>query len=496
MKSRFLSGSRCERGVESSGDAGDQYTGLDRFGRLVDQRWLKTSDGTHRERVQYGFDRANNRQWRDNLVGTSNQDEYYTYDALYQLKILKRGNLNAGKTDLGGTPVWQEDWNYDPTGNWRGTTSAYVTQVNGTTTLDQNRSHDQANEILTLTGTPDWPDPTHDAAGNTTRVPQPVAPTSSYDCKFDAWDRLVEVKVTGGAVVSTLRYDGLKRRVTKLAGGNTRHYYYSSRWQVLEERLNALTTADRQFVWGLRHVDDLIERDRGSERFYVLHDHLSVTAIVNTTGVVQERYGYDGFGPQRVLDASFGARAATLYDWETGFGAYRLDAESGMSQVRHRYYHARLGRWVSRDEIEYLDGGNLYSYVSNGPSNMHDSNGLAHSKKGHSIEDICERNYPVVPGEMYIELGRKCYNRNCLVRACVEQWACVLGHGKRGGIVLTVCAAACCLALKKGGKEGWGLCMFACTVAEGLITLPELLKCNSEHEQWQKLCEVDPCYCS
>ena len=30
---------------ESNGDAGDQYTGLDRFGRVVDQRWLKTSSG-------------------------------------------------------------------------------------------------------------------------------------------------------------------------------------------------------------------------------------------------------------------------------------------------------------------------------------------------------------------------------------------------------------------------------------------------------------------
>jgi hypothetical protein len=106
------------------------YSGLDRFGRLVDQRWLKTSDGTHRERVQYGFDRAGNRVWRDNLVGTSNQDEYYTYDNLYQLKTLKRGNLNAGKTDLSGTPVWQEDWNYDPTGNWRGATSACMTRSN------------------------------------------------------------------------------------------------------------------------------------------------------------------------------------------------------------------------------------------------------------------------------------------------------------------------------------------------------------------------------
>ena len=47
-----------------SGDAGDQYTGLDRFGRIIDQRWRKTSDNTDRERVKYGYDRASNRQWR------------------------------------------------------------------------------------------------------------------------------------------------------------------------------------------------------------------------------------------------------------------------------------------------------------------------------------------------------------------------------------------------------------------------------------------------
>ena len=47
------------------------------------------------------------------------------------MRTLNSGNLNAGKTDLSGTPVWQEDWNYDPTGNWRGATSAYVTKVGG-----------------------------------------------------------------------------------------------------------------------------------------------------------------------------------------------------------------------------------------------------------------------------------------------------------------------------------------------------------------------------
>ena len=29
--------------LEGNGDAGDQYTGLDRFGRVMDQRWLNGS---------------------------------------------------------------------------------------------------------------------------------------------------------------------------------------------------------------------------------------------------------------------------------------------------------------------------------------------------------------------------------------------------------------------------------------------------------------------
>jgi hypothetical protein len=55
-----------------TGDAGDQYIGLDRFGRVVDQRWIKTSNGTATDRFQMGYDRDSNVLWRDNL-DSSNQ---------------------------------------------------------------------------------------------------------------------------------------------------------------------------------------------------------------------------------------------------------------------------------------------------------------------------------------------------------------------------------------------------------------------------------------
>lgn len=37
-----------KRSGESNADAGDQYIGLDRFGRVADHRWVLTSNGTAR----------------------------------------------------------------------------------------------------------------------------------------------------------------------------------------------------------------------------------------------------------------------------------------------------------------------------------------------------------------------------------------------------------------------------------------------------------------
>ena len=42
---------------ESNGDRGDELAGLDRFGQVVDQRWLKTSNGAATDRFQYGHGR-------------------------------------------------------------------------------------------------------------------------------------------------------------------------------------------------------------------------------------------------------------------------------------------------------------------------------------------------------------------------------------------------------------------------------------------------------
>ena len=152
----------------------------------------------------------------------------------------------------------------------------------------------------------------------------------------------------------------------------TRRFYHSEMDQVLEERVDAATAADRQYVWDQRYIDELIVRDReadasgatgnygvsGSgleERLYATNDALySVTALINASGTVQERFQYDPYGQTKVLDANFADDGDEVsdVDWEYRFTGRSLDGDTGLDYYRARYYHPTLGRFVGRDPIE------------------------------------------------------------------------------------------------------------------------------------------------
>jgi RHS repeat-associated protein len=374
----------------SDPDTGDIYRGLDRFGRIKDSYWYDYGSSTDVDRIKYGYDRNGSRLWRENTVAASygkNFDERYAYDLIDRLKAIDRGDLNANK-DAVSNLQFAQDWSLDATGNWR--TFREDDDGDATWDLNQQRTANQVNEITAITETagPSWVTPTYNRAGNMTTIPKPADPTQSFTATYDAWNRLVKIEESGNTVAQ-YEYDGAKRRCVKktYASGQldeTRHFFYTepSRWQVIEERVGSSITPDRQFVWGLRYIDDILLRDRDTtgdgafdERLYGTQDaNWNVSSIASAGGVVQERYGYHPYGTPIVLTDAFAFGASSNFDWETMFAGYRWDRAVMLFHVRNRVYIIAMG-WGQRDVLRYADSVNLYEYLSGAPLNRTDPTG-------------------------------------------------------------------------------------------------------------------------
>jgi RHS repeat-associated protein len=349
---------------ELNGDAGDQYVGLDRFGRVVDQRWVQTGTRDVTDRFVYGYDRDSNRTYRDNRANPA-FGEVYTYDGLNQLATFQRGTLTAAKTGVLGTASRSQNWAFDALGNWNSVTSDVTTQT---------RTHDRQNEITSVSGATT---PTYDADGNLT------TDETGKHFVYDAWNRLVTVKDSSNNVIASYKYDGLGRRVSETKSGTTRDFYYSNQWQVLEERVSAVARV--QYVWSPVYVDALVLHDRDAdsngsleERLWAQQDaNFNVTALVNGSGTVVERFAYDPYGTATVYDANWIVRTGgSAFGWQYLHQGLRYDKDTGLYEVRHRFYSPTLGRWIQLDPITFESGElNHYYYERNRPTVWTDPTG-------------------------------------------------------------------------------------------------------------------------
>ncbi len=328
-----------------TGAGGDKYLGLDSFGRVVDQNWDKS--GTATDRFSYTYDRDSNRLTKGNSVNTA-FNEVYTYDSLNQLSSFNRGSGSH-----------TQSWDYDALGNWDSVTTDAATQTS---------TANKQNEITAVSGATT---PTYDNNGNMT------TDETGKQYVYDAWNRIKIVKNSGGTTLKTYSDDGLNRRVAETASGTTIDLYYSAGWQVLEEAVSGTTKS--RYVWSPVYVDALILRDRDAdgssgngleERLWVQQDaNFNVTALINGSGTVVERYAYDSFGKVTYMNASWTTIGSSAYGWQYLHQGGRLDASSGLYYFRNRDYSPTLGRWVTMDPIRYEAGGsNLYLYIKNNPS--------------------------------------------------------------------------------------------------------------------------------
>ena len=125
---------------------------------------------------------------------------------------------------------------------------------------------------------------------------------------------------------------------------------------------------------GLRADHDTDPNGSLDETLYYCNDaNMNVTALVNTSGDVVERYLYDPYGKVTITDANWSVITwANSKKNEILYCGYRLDPESGLYHVRHRSYHPTLGRWTSRDPSGYVDSMNMLEYCIGAPVSKRD----------------------------------------------------------------------------------------------------------------------------
>ena len=324
-------------------------------------RSLPAATSTQINKADYLYNGVGNRTSFTDRRGVQN----FGYDNLER--------LTSASHPLLGTP---QAFTYDAVGNR--TTAGNVANAGNQLTADATHSYQ------------------YDDNGNLTR--KTLLATGNYtQYTYDAKNRLIKVEEFGvgnptAFATSTYRYDGLGRRIEKVANGQTKRYIYDGEDILLEyDGTNSLVA---RYTHG-PGIDEPISVTKGSSTYFYHQDGLgSVTDLTDSSGATAKSYSYDAYG--NILESPGTVEQPYTY---TG---REFDAESGLYYYRARAYDSVTGRFFQKDPIlsptnqlmgeegvffgrniwlfpAYLDETrmlNPYSAVFNSPVNFIDPEGL------------------------------------------------------------------------------------------------------------------------
>lgn len=187
-------------------------------------------------------------------------------------------------------------------------------------------------------------------------------------------------RATAGSTDRTITYDVDNRPISVTANGSTVTYLYGPDGARLKKVVGSDTTLylgadierDPTGAYTI-HLSPDVKRT-GSATHYLHRDHLtSVRRLTDASGTIYRASTYQAFGVQleEVLNPLTPPESK-------GFIGERLDAETGLTYLNARYYHAALGRFLSPDWWDPANpavGTNRYAYSTNDPVNNSDPSG-------------------------------------------------------------------------------------------------------------------------
>jgi RHS repeat-associated protein len=252
-------------------------------------------------------------------------------------------------------------WTYDDAGNRTGQTTG------GQTTT---YSYDADNRLLT-SSIPGGVTTTFSYDANGSMVER-AGPGETLAYGWDTAGRLTGI-TRNGSSQAAFAYDGDGNRRSKTSGSQTTSYVNDARGlsQVLQATTGSSTVS---YVPGIGQ-HDTSKPSETTKWGYSLSDTQNVRLLVDGAGVLAHRWEWEPFGRAR---AESGSTAAAF-----GYGGEQRDDETGLINLRARYYDPGIGRFLSRDTLPGAltvpQSWNRYSYTENDPINATDPSG--HKKK-------------------------------------------------------------------------------------------------------------------
>lgn len=247
----------------------------------------------------------------------------YTYDSKNQL-TQESSTRNGGLTD---------NFAYDAAGNpttFKGQTNTY-----------------NSNNQQTGTG---W---SYDGNGNPTTY-------GGLTLTFDPENRM-----TSYSNSFTAGYSGDGLRAWKENSSGRQYFLYDGINPAVELDSSGAVVATNTFG-----ANGLVSRRSGSDSiFYSFDSEGNAVQRSDGSGTVLQDYLFSSYGTvvSGTLSDPFGYK---------GQAGYYSDLESGLLMLTFRYYNPNTGRFLTRDPIGFDGGMNLYSYVTNNPTNIRDPLGL------------------------------------------------------------------------------------------------------------------------
>jgi len=304
-------------------------------------------------------------------LAPSSSVSQYTYNNLNELTAIAAGGATKFEATT-NKALKSATVNSNPaTLNWSKNFAGNATLANGANTVPVGAT-DGANTTVAnnyqvgVTG-PSNSSLTFDANGNMTSDG-----TNSY--AWDAENRLIKITYPGSGNFSQILYEASEiiGQITETAASTltSTKQFVNDGVQLCEERDATNLTVKKYYSRG---------QANGGSSFSYAFDHLgSVREMTDSSTSIQARYEYGLYGQ--------GIRTIGAIDSDFQYASYYVHAPSALNLTVFRPYNSRIGRWITRDPAEEMEGSNLYAYLENDPLIYTDSLGLGKGQgKGKAI---------------------------------------------------------------------------------------------------------------